>query len=260
MNSELEHLGKQANGAARQLMKANTQQKNRALEFIAKAIMDKEAEILAANAEDIETGREMGLSEALLDRLRLSHERLVDICDGIKTVIQLPDPVGEDNDSRVLENGLRISKRSIPIGVIGVIYESRPNVTVDIATLCLKSSNVAILRGGKESINSNRVLAEAVVAGFACGFPPLDPPVLPSPSVPHHSVPDRVLAGPRGAGFRASGPVHHDMGVEDHGAHLGRPAGSRSDRVRPGRTHLRSLSHHSHVGSLMCSRHYLRSI
>lgn len=169
MNSELQQLGQQAKAAARQLLRVNTQQKNRALAFIAEAIMAKEAEILAANDKDIEAGREMGLSEALLDRLKLTHDRLVGICDGIRTVIQLPDPVGEDNDSRVLENGLRISKRRIPIGVIGVIYESRPNVTVDIAALCLKSSNVAILRGGKESINSNRVLAEAVVAGCVEG-------------------------------------------------------------------------------------------
>ena len=165
MNTELQTLGKQAKAAARALLRINTQQKNRALAFIADSIMAKEAEILAANEQDIATAKEMGISEAMIDRLRLTHDRLIDICDGVRAVIQLPDPVGADLDSRVLENGLRVSKRRIPIGVVGVIYESRPNVTVDIAALCLKSSNVAILRGGKESINSNRALAEAAVAG-----------------------------------------------------------------------------------------------
>ena len=165
MNPELELLGKQAKGAARQLLKVTTRQKNRALQLMAEAIMAKEAGILAANQEDLRTGREMGLSEAMLDRLTLNHKRLQDICDGVLAVIQLPDPVGEDFESRVLENGLRISKRRIPIGVIGVIYESRPNVTADIAALCLKSSNAAILRGGKESLQTNRLLAEAVTTG-----------------------------------------------------------------------------------------------
>ena len=165
MNPELEQLGKQAKAAARHLIRAGTEQKNRALGFIIEAIMAAEAGIMAANAKDLETGREMGLSEAMLDRLELTHDRLVGICDGVRTVMRLEDPVGEDMDSRVLGNGLRISKRRIPIGVIGVIYESRPNVTVDIAALCLKSSNVAILRGGKESVNSNRALTRAVVAG-----------------------------------------------------------------------------------------------
>jgi glutamate-5-semialdehyde dehydrogenase len=169
MNPELERLGKQAKVAARQLLKVTTRQKNQAMQFIIEAIMAKEAEILAANQEDLETGREMGLSEALLDRLTLNHKRLQDICDGVSTVIQLSDPVGEDFNSRVLENGLRISKRRIPIGVIGVIYESRPNVTVDIAALCLKSSNAAILRGGKESLQTNRILAEAVTTGCVEG-------------------------------------------------------------------------------------------
>ena len=165
MNPELEQLGKQAKAAARQLIKAGTAQKDRALGFIVEAIMTAEDDILAANAKDLATGQEMGLSEAMLDRLKLTHERLLDICDGVHTVIRLADPVGEDMDSRLLGNGLRVSKRRIPIGVIGVIYESRPNVTVDIAALCLKSSNAAILRGGKESVNSNRALARAVVAG-----------------------------------------------------------------------------------------------
>jgi glutamate-5-semialdehyde dehydrogenase len=132
---------------------------------MAEAILANQEAIFEANARDLETGREMGLTEAMLERLTLNPKRINEICDGIKNVADLPDPVGEDFDSRVLENGLRISKRRIPIGVIGVIYESRPNVTADIAALCLKSGNAAILRGGKEAINSNRALAQAVVTG-----------------------------------------------------------------------------------------------
>jgi glutamate-5-semialdehyde dehydrogenase len=165
MDAELKQLGQQAKAAARELLKANTRQKNQALHFMAEAILANQEAIFEANARDLETGREMGLTEAMLERLTLNPKRINEICDGIKNVADLPDPVGEDFDSRVLENGLRISKRRIPIGVIGVIYESRPNVTADIAALCLKSGNAAILRGGKEAINSNRALAQAVVTG-----------------------------------------------------------------------------------------------
>ena len=114
----------------------------------------------------------MGLSESVLDRLTLTPLRLESISHDVLKVAQLPDPVGEDFESRVLENGLRLSKRRIPIGVIGVIYESRPNVTVDIAALCLKSSNIAILRGGKEATHTNKALAEAVITGcIQAGLP-----------------------------------------------------------------------------------------
>jgi glutamate-5-semialdehyde dehydrogenase len=165
MDAELKQLGQQAKAAARELLKANTRQKNQALHFMAEAILANQEAIFEANARDLETGRGMGLTEAMLERLTLNPKRINEICDGIKNVADLPDPVGEDFDSRVLENGLRISKRRIPIGVIGVIYESRPNVTAYIAALCLKSGNAAILRGGKEAINSNRALAQAVVTG-----------------------------------------------------------------------------------------------
>jgi glutamate-5-semialdehyde dehydrogenase len=165
MDAELKQLGQQAKAAARVLLKSGTRQKNQALHFMAEAIMANGAAIYEANARDLDTGRDMGLSEALLERLTLNPKRLKEICDGINAVADLPDPVGEDFESRVLENGLRLSKRRIPIGVIGVIYESRPNVTADIAALCLKSGNAAILRGGKEAIHSNRALAQAVVTG-----------------------------------------------------------------------------------------------
>jgi glutamate-5-semialdehyde dehydrogenase len=164
MNDELQILGQQARAAARTLARLSNAQKNRALTLIAKTIMDREADILAANDQDIETGAEMGLSKSLIDRLTLTPERLKGIANDVLKVAQLPDPVGEDFDSRVLDNELRINKRRIPIGVIGVIYESRPNVTIDIAALCLKSGNAAILRGGKESRRSNHAFADAIVA------------------------------------------------------------------------------------------------
>ena len=165
MNQELQQLGKQAKAATRQLMKLTGDQKNLALKRIAEIIMEREPHILVANDRDLEAGAKMGLSESLLDRLKLSPQRLENIANDVLKVAQLPDPVGEEFESRVLGNGLRISKRRIPIGVIGVIYESRPNVTVDIAVLSLKSGNAAILRGGKEARHTNRAFAKAVVAG-----------------------------------------------------------------------------------------------
>ncbi len=165
MNQELQKLGKQAKAATRQLIKFTSNQKNQALERIAEIIMEREPNILAANDRDLEAGEKMGLSESLLDRLKLSPQRLENIANDVLKVAQLPDPVGEEFESRVLGNGLRISKRRIPIGVIGVIYESRPNVTVDIAALSLKSGNAAILRGGKEALHTNRAFAKAVTDG-----------------------------------------------------------------------------------------------
>lgn len=165
MNDELLTKGKAAKEAARVLANLDTATKNKALEIIAETIMDQEPIILEANDKDIEAGRANGLSEALLDRLLLTAPRLKSVATDVKSIVNLPDPVGEEYESRRLPNNLQVSKRRIPIGVIGVIYESRPNVTIDISALCLKSGNAAILRGGKESIHSNRALAEAVRSG-----------------------------------------------------------------------------------------------
>lgn len=173
MNNELKTKGQAANEAARVLATLNTVAKDRALRIIAETIMEQEPNILAANDRDIETGRANGLSESLLDRLLLTAPRLQNIANDVKSIVNLPDPVGEMFESRRLPNGLEVSKRRIPIGVIGVIYESRPNVTIDISALCLKSGNAAILRGGKESIFSNQALAQAVQAGCeAANIPP----------------------------------------------------------------------------------------
>lgn len=173
MNNELRDKGKAAKQAARVLGTLNTALKNKALATIAEAIMTHQEAILAANEVDLAVGRASGLSEALLDRLLLTPARLESIASDVRSVINLPDPVGEEFESRRLPNDLQISKRRIPIGVIGVIYESRPNVTIDISALCLKSGNAAILRGGKESANSNLALAQAVQAGLeTAGLPP----------------------------------------------------------------------------------------
>lgn len=172
MNHELKTKGKIAKQAARTLATLDTAAKDKTLEIIANSIMEQEPNILAANDKDIEAGRANGLSESLLDRLLLTAPRLQSIANDVKSIVNLPDPVGEMFESRRLPNGLEVSKRRIPIGVIGVIYESRPNVTIDISALCLKSGNAAILRGGKESIHSNRALAQAVQAGCeAAGLP-----------------------------------------------------------------------------------------
>lgn len=165
MTDELQIKGKAAKQAGRVLATLDTRTKNKALHVIAETIMEHEPIILEANDQDIETGRANGLSEALLDRLLLTAPRLKSISDDVKSIINLPDPVGEEFESRMLPNGLRVSKRRIPLGVVGVIYESRPNVTIDISALCLKSGNAAILRGGKESIHSNQALANAVQIG-----------------------------------------------------------------------------------------------
>jgi glutamate-5-semialdehyde dehydrogenase len=174
MFAELEELGKKARQAARRLAMLGTEQKNQALEAIADTLIARTSEILEANAKDLEAGEATGLSAPLLERLTLTPTRIAGIADGVRDVAALPDPVGESFDGKTLPNGLRISKRRVPMGVIGVIYESRPNVTVDIAALCLKSGNAAILRGGKEATHSNRALADAVAAGCAQAGIPTD--------------------------------------------------------------------------------------
>ncbi len=162
MFPELKEKGERARQAARRLAVLDTATKNNTLKAIAETIMEREPEILSANDHDIDAGQEAGLSEAYLDRLLLTIHRLEGIAQDVLAVAGLPDPVGETFDARTLPNGLRISKRRVPVGVIGVIYESRPNVTVDISALCLKSGNAAILRGGKEAVHTNRALAGAI--------------------------------------------------------------------------------------------------
>ena len=165
MFEELKEVGTRARQVSRRLRTLSTNVKNETLLAIAETLIERQADILSANERDIEEGRTAGLDEHLIERLLLTESRLAGIASDVRSLVTLPDPVGESFDGRTLPNGLRISKRRVPIGVIGVIYESRPNVTVDIAALCLKSGNAAILRGGKESANSNRALADAISAG-----------------------------------------------------------------------------------------------
>ncbi len=165
MFSELKDKGERARHASRRLATLNTTVKNKALKAIAETLMEQEPAILSANDHDVDAGQEAGLSEPMLDRLLLTVHRLEAIANDVLAVAALPDPVGEMFDAQTLPNGLRIAKRRVPVGVIGVIYESRPNVTVDISSLCLKSGNAAILRGGKEAAHTNQALAEAINAG-----------------------------------------------------------------------------------------------
>jgi len=156
----VEQLGAQAAEASRVLMTAGSEQKNNGLEAIAKAIEDNQAFIIEENQKDLEAGRQNGLTESLLDRLMLNEGRLADICGAVRSIAGQADPVGEILSGSVRPNGLQIQKVRVPLGVVGIIYEARPNVTVDAAALCLKSGNTCILRGGKEAIRSNTALVQ----------------------------------------------------------------------------------------------------
>ena len=170
---ELQTKGQAAKRAARELARAPTDVKNRALAAMAEALLERAPEVLRANQHDVQGGREAGLSDAVVDRLALSLEKIEGIASDVRQVALLPDPVGEMIDMRTLPNGLKVGRRRVPLGVIAAIFESRPNVTVDIASLCLKSGNACILRGGKEAINSNRALAGLVRQAIAAaGAPP----------------------------------------------------------------------------------------
>jgi len=170
--NDLQTKGQAARQAARRLARLSAEVKNRALQNIAEALLSRQEEILAANAEDHKAAKASGLAASVLDRLLLNPDRLAAIADGVRTVAALPDPVGEVIDMRTLPNGLVVGRRRVPLGVIAAIYESRPNVTVDIASLCLKSGNACILRGGKEVIRSNTVLARVLrEAAAAAGVP-----------------------------------------------------------------------------------------
>ncbi|PAR29318.1 glutamate-5-semialdehyde dehydrogenase [Vibrio metoecus] len=183
---DLTVLGKAAKAASFQLATASTAQKNQALAIMAEQLEAQSASILAANDKDIALGREAGLSDAMLDRLLLNEARLQAIANDVRNVIKLNDPVGSEIDSRVLENGMSLARRRVPLGVVGVIYEARPNVTIDIAALCLKTGNAAILRGGKETFFSNMELVKVIQSA-------LDKAGLPAASVQYIEKPDREL-------------------------------------------------------------------
>lgn len=164
---ELTAKAKAARAASRPLARLSTAVKNEALLNIAQALESQQKTILAANKKDMVAGRSSGTSEAMLDRLLLNPQRLNALAADVRNVAALPDPVGEAFDARTLPNGLQVERRRVPLGVIGAIYESRPNVTVDISVLCLKSGNAVVLRGGSEAVHTNSALAALVRKAIA---------------------------------------------------------------------------------------------
>lgn len=160
--------------AQRRLALLSSAEKAHALRLAAKSLRETEAELLAANEQDIAAGEASGLTGAMLDRLRLDPARLADIADAVEQVASLPDPVGQVIDSFARPNGLVLSRVRVPIGLIGIIYESRPNVTADAAALCLRSGNAVLLRGGSEAVNSNRAIHAAMVRGLEQAGTPTD--------------------------------------------------------------------------------------
>ncbi len=163
----IHQMGRQARAAAYKLAQLSSDEKNAILREMAAAIRQRVPELLAANAKDLQAGREKGLSNAMLDRLMLDEKRIEAMAAGIDQVATLPDPVGQVLDAWEQPNGIRIQQIRVPIGTIGIIYESRPNVTADAAALCFKTGNATILRGGSEAIHSNVAIAEALAAAGA---------------------------------------------------------------------------------------------
>ena len=184
----LEQMGIAAKAASWQLALLSSREKNQVLEKIADYLEAQTDDILRANAEDLAEARANGLSEAMLDRLALTPARLSGIASDVRQVCNLADPVGQVIDGGLLDSGLRIERRRVPLGVIGVIYEARPNVTVDVASLCLKTGNAAILRGGKETWRTNAATVKVIQQALQeCG--------LPAAAVQAIESPDRALVG-----------------------------------------------------------------
>ncbi|WP_338456927.1 glutamate-5-semialdehyde dehydrogenase [Citrobacter portucalensis] len=182
----LEQMGIAAKAASYKLALLSSREKNRVLETIADELEAQTESILSANIQDVEQARANGLSEAMLDRLALTPARLKAIADDVRQVCNLADPVGQVIDGGLLDSGLRLERRRVPLGVIGVIYEARPNVTVDVASLCLKTGNAVILRGGKETYRTNAATVAVIQKALeACG--------LPAAAVQSIDNPDRAL-------------------------------------------------------------------
>ena len=168
----MQTLGRQARAASRRLASATTAEKNAALQHLANALRRDKAALLAANAEDLAAARAHGLEAALIDRLTLTDKGVDNMAEGVEQVAKLPDPIGEMSDIKYRPTGIQVGKMRVPLGVIGIIYEARPNVTADAAALCLKSGNAAILRGGSEAIHCNRAIALLVQEALeAAGLP-----------------------------------------------------------------------------------------
>ncbi|PKM11262.1 MAG: glutamate-5-semialdehyde dehydrogenase [Gammaproteobacteria bacterium HGW-Gammaproteobacteria-3] len=181
-------LGRQAKIAGRVMSKADTGQKNRALLKIAEALENSQVHLIRENAKDVQAGRDCGLDAALVDRLELNEDRIHAMIEGLKQVAALPDPVGEISALSYRPSGIQVGQMRVPLGVIGIVYESRPNVTVDAAALCLKSGNACILRGGSEAIHSNQAIAACITQG-------LDWAGLPTTAVQVVETTDRAAVG-----------------------------------------------------------------
>ena len=172
IKSYMLEVGRRARVAARELARAETATKNRALAAIAKTLRGGRARLLAANAEDVKAARTAGKDAAFVDRLTLTEKSIEAMAEGLEEVAKLPDPVGEVSELREQPSGIKVGRMRVPLGVIGIIYESRPNVTADAAALCLKAGNACILRGGSEAIRSNQAIADCVHEGLsAAGLP-----------------------------------------------------------------------------------------
>ena len=174
MQAYIQLCGEKARQVSRTLASATTAQKNKALNNIAAHLQECSTKILEANSVDLQAGREKGLSSALLDRLELTEGRICAMANGLKDIAMLPDPVGQMSDLQQRPSGIRVGRMRVPIGVIFIIYESRPNVTADAAALCLKSGNAVILRGGSEAHRSNLAIAESIHYGLQCAELPTD--------------------------------------------------------------------------------------
>ena len=174
LSAVIDRLAQQARQASFALSGASSSDKNNAIQSIARGLESNRKLLLEQNQKDIDAGEENGLSEAMVDRLRLTHERIDGMVKGLRQLIELPDPVASIIEQKVRPNGLKINKVRVPIGVIGIIYESRPNVTIDCAGLCLKSGNASILRGGKEAFHSNRALASIIEQALESSALPKD--------------------------------------------------------------------------------------
>ena len=171
LRDQMTQLARQAKEASRQLARLSTAQKNGCLLAMADALEQNRTALQEANSEDMEAAAGNGLSNAMLDRLKLDDKRIASMAKGLREVAALPDPVGRILDDRTRPNGLRLQKISTPIGVVVIIYESRPNVTADAASLCFKSGNATILRGGREAIQSNQMIAETMISAAASHLP-----------------------------------------------------------------------------------------
>jgi glutamate-5-semialdehyde dehydrogenase len=184
----MQQLGQQARQAGRAISKAETSQKNRALLSIAEVIAAGSADLVIENQKDLQAAKDNGMDAASLDRLQLTPARIEAMIEGLKQVAALPDPVGEISGLSYRPSGIQVGQMRVPLGVIGIIYESRPNVTIDAAALCLKAGNACILRGGSESIHSNRAIAACIAQGLAAAD-------LPQQAVQVVETTDRVAVG-----------------------------------------------------------------